>query len=63
MKTLKYQDYLNELNATMKRTGRGYRIYAIDGQKLSEPKNYRSRAEMTADLKDWYENGWQQKIT
>ena len=57
---MKLEYYLDLLNANVKRTGRGWRLYAIDGAKLSEPKNYRSKREMLADLKDWHDNGWQQ---
>jgi len=57
---MKLQDYLNELNATVNREGRKWIVTHIDGQKIAEPKSYSTKSEMLAELKDWWENGWQQ---
>ena len=57
---MKLNDYINELNATVTRSGRKWIITHIDGRKLSEPKTYPSRREILRELKDWWENGWQQ---
>ena len=60
MTIMKLHDYINELNATVIRSGRKHTITHVDGQKLAEPKSYSTKREMLGDLKDWWDNGWQQ---